>query len=88
MPAASDRTYTRGAALPALLARRIVVIDGAMGTMLQRHRLDEADFRGARLADHPVDLKGNNDLLVLTRPDVGCRLAHHLAKASTGCRSA
>ncbi len=62
--------YTRAAQLPALLAQRIVVIDGAMGTMVQRHRLAEADFRGARFADHGKDLKGNNDLLVLTRPDV------------------
>jgi len=62
--------YTRGAALPALLQQRIAVIDGAMGTMIQRHRLTEADFRGARFADHAKDLKGNNDLLVLTRPDV------------------
>ena len=62
--------YTRGAALPALLARRIAIIDGAMGTMIQRHALTEADFRGPRLAGHPKDLKGNNDLLVLTRPDV------------------
>jgi 5-methyltetrahydrofolate--homocysteine methyltransferase len=62
--------YTRGAALPALLAERIVIIDGAMGTMIQRHRLTEADFRGQRFADHATDLKGNNDLLVLTRPDV------------------
>jgi 5-methyltetrahydrofolate--homocysteine methyltransferase len=62
--------YTRGAALPALLAQRIVIIDGAMGTMIQRHHLDEADFRGERFVDHPRDLKGNNDLLVLTRPEV------------------
>jgi 5-methyltetrahydrofolate--homocysteine methyltransferase len=62
--------YTRGAALPSLRQQRIAIIDGAMGTMIQRHRLGEADFRGERLADHPVDLKGNNDLLVLTRPDV------------------
>jgi 5-methyltetrahydrofolate--homocysteine methyltransferase len=62
--------YTRGAALPAVLQQRIAIIDGAMGTMIQRHRLGEADFRGARFADHPRDLKGNNDLLVLTRPDV------------------
>ncbi len=62
--------YTRGAALPAILARRIAVIDGAMGTMIQRYKLGEADFRGERLKDHPKDLKGNNDLLVLTRPDV------------------
>lgn len=62
--------YTRGAALPALLAKRIVVIDGAMGTMIQRYKLAEADFRNEALKDHPKDLKGNNDLLVLTRPDV------------------
>jgi len=63
-------TYTRGAALPTLLAERILILDGAMGTMIQRHRLGEADFRGERLKDHAKDLKGNNDLLVLTRPDV------------------
>lgn len=62
--------YTRGQALPALLAQRIAIIDGAMGTMIQRYKLTEADFRGARFADHGKDLKGNNDLLVLTRPDV------------------
>ncbi|MEO5771820.1 MAG: homocysteine S-methyltransferase family protein [Burkholderiaceae bacterium] len=62
--------YTRGAALPALLAQRILVIDGAMGTMIQRFRLDEAAYRGARFASHPKDLKGNNELLQLIRPDV------------------
>ena len=62
--------YTRGAALAALLPQRILIIDGAMGTMIQRHQLQETDFRGERLAAHPKDLKGNNDLLVLTRPDV------------------
>ncbi len=62
--------YTRGAALPALLAQRILVIDGAMGTMIQRYKLGEAAYRGARFADHPKDLKGNNELLQLTRPDV------------------
>jgi 5-methyltetrahydrofolate--homocysteine methyltransferase len=62
--------YTRGQALPALLAQRIAIIDGAMGTMIQRYKLGEADFRGARFADHGKDLKGNNDLLVMTRPDV------------------
>ncbi len=62
--------YTRGAALPGVLQQRIAIIDGAMGTMIQRHRLGEADFRSAALKDHPKDLKGNNDLLVLTRPDV------------------
>ncbi|MDM7456369.1 MAG: homocysteine S-methyltransferase family protein [Tepidimonas sp.] len=71
--------YTRGQALVDLLAQRIVLIDGAMGTMIQRFRLDEVQYRGARLpgqsgdprfADHDGDLKGNNDLLSLTRPDV------------------
>jgi 5-methyltetrahydrofolate--homocysteine methyltransferase len=66
----STPAYTRAAALPAILQQRIVIIDGAMGTMIQRHKLAEADFRGTRLLDHPTDLKGNNDLLVLTRPDV------------------
>src|SRR6476646_2943107 len=51
-------------------AERILILDGAMGTMIQRRGLGEADFRGARLADHAQELKGNNDLLVLTRPDV------------------
>jgi 5-methyltetrahydrofolate--homocysteine methyltransferase len=58
------------ATLDALLATRILVLDGAMGTMVQRHQLTEADFRGARFKDHPKDLRGNNDVLVLTRPDV------------------
>src|SRR5688572_6686391 len=53
-----------------LLTQRILVLDGAMGTMVQRRRLSEADFRGQRFASHPRDLKGNNDVLVLTRPDV------------------
>src|SRR5277367_3913455 len=56
--------------LEALLQKRIVIIDGAMGTTLQQFKLTEADFRGARFANHPRDLKGNGDLLVLTRPDV------------------
>jgi 5-methyltetrahydrofolate--homocysteine methyltransferase len=58
------------AQLEQLFAQRILVIDGAMGTMLQRQGLAEADFRGERFADHPRDLAGDNDLLVLTRPDV------------------
>ncbi|MGD8976293.1 MAG: methionine synthase, partial [Gammaproteobacteria bacterium] len=53
-----------------LLARRILVLDGAMGTMIQGHELDEADFRGERFADWGQDLQGNNDLLSLTRPDL------------------
>ena len=58
------------ARLEALLAERILVIDGAMGTMIQRYKLEEADYRGARFADWHKDLKGNNDLLVLTQPDI------------------
>ena len=53
-----------------LLQERILVLDGAMGTMIQMRRLGEADFRGERFRDHPVDLQGANDLLCLTRPDV------------------
>ena len=62
--------FTRGAALPALLQQRIVIIDGAMGTMIQRYKLTEADYRGERFKDHPKDLRGNNELLQFTRPDV------------------
>jgi 5-methyltetrahydrofolate--homocysteine methyltransferase len=52
------------------LARRILILDGAMGTMIQSYHLDEADFRGERFRDHPVPLKGNTDLIAMTRPDV------------------
>lgn len=62
--------YTRAAALPDLLTQRILILDGAMGTMIQRYKLDEAAYRGERFAAHPKDLRGNNDLLQLTRPDV------------------
>ncbi len=62
---------TRGfPALEALLAQRIVILDGAMGTMVQAHRLAEADYRGERFADSARDLRGNHDLLSITRPDV------------------
>ncbi|MCK6622256.1 MAG: methionine synthase [Calditrichaceae bacterium] len=54
----------------ALLQKRILVLDGAMGTMIQGYKLSEADFRGKEFADHPCDVKGNNDLLSLTRPEV------------------
>lgn len=53
-----------------ILKERILVLDGAMGTMIQRHKLQEEDFRNEELKDHPVILKGNNDLLSITRPDV------------------
>jgi 5-methyltetrahydrofolate--homocysteine methyltransferase len=53
-----------------LLARRILILDGAMGTMIQRYKLTEADYRGERLADFAHDVKGNNELLSITRPQV------------------
>ena len=56
--------------LRSLLKQRILLLDGAMGTMIQSYRLQESDFRGERFADHGCDLKGNNDLLSLTRPDI------------------
>ncbi|HRK67602.1 MAG TPA: homocysteine S-methyltransferase family protein, partial [Hyphomonas sp.] len=56
--------------LEAEAAKRILVLDGAMGTMIQRWKLTEEDFRGQRFADWASPLKGNNDLLNLTRPDV------------------
>ncbi|RPH45938.1 MAG: methionine synthase [Burkholderiales bacterium] len=67
---APDQTASVEARLRALLARRILVLDGAMGTMIQRYRLGEADYRGPRFAGFPHDVKGNNELLSLTRPDV------------------
>jgi 5-methyltetrahydrofolate--homocysteine methyltransferase len=60
--------HPRAQLLKDLLSRRIVLLDGAMGTMIQSHKLQEADYRGARFADFPHDLKGNNDLLTLTQP--------------------
>ena len=69
--------------LEELLARRIVLLDGAMGTMIQSYKLNEADYRGARFADFPHDLKGNNDLLTLTQPQV--IRAIHDAYLEAGC---
>ncbi|WP_029047761.1 homocysteine S-methyltransferase family protein [Cupriavidus sp. amp6] len=68
--AAAPRPYTRAAELPRLLQERILILDGAMGTMIQRYKLTEADYRGERFAEHKVDVKGNNELLLLTRPQV------------------
>jgi 5-methyltetrahydrofolate--homocysteine methyltransferase len=62
--------YTRGQALPGILEQRIALLDGAMGTMIQRLRLTESDYRGERFKDHPKDLKNNGELLSLTRPGV------------------
>ncbi|MBV4369146.1 methionine synthase [Erwinia phyllosphaerae] len=73
----SNRTQ----ALHQQLAQRIMVLDGGMGTMIQSYRLSEEDFRGARFADWQSDLKGNNDLLVLTRPDVIGEIHHAYLQA-------
>ncbi len=62
--------YTRAQGLPALLRQRLVILDGAMGTMIQRLKLGEAHYRGERFKDFHRDVKGNNELLSLTRPDV------------------
>ncbi len=66
----SQKKYTRGQALPAILKDRIMILDGAMGTMVQRFKLSEAQFRGERFKDFHKDIKGNNELLSLTRPDI------------------
>ena len=56
--------------LYSLIKKRILVLDGAMGTMIQRYNLTETDFRGEKLKNHNVDLKGNNDILCLTKPEI------------------
>ena len=63
-------SYTRAQQLPGILAQRIAVLDGAMGTMIQRFKLTEEQYRGERFRDFHKDVKGNNELLSLTRPDV------------------
>ena len=61
---------SRAQELQSILRSRILVLDGAMATMIQNHRLSEGEFRGVRFKDHPVDVRGNNDLLCLTRPEL------------------
>ena len=63
-------SYTKKETLEAILKKRILVLDGAMGTMIQRYKLEEEDFRGERFKDHPGQLKGNNDLLSITQPEI------------------
>jgi 5-methyltetrahydrofolate--homocysteine methyltransferase len=70
MPTKKFPTYTRAQQLPEILEKRIAILDGAMGTMIQRFKLNEAQYRGERFKDFPHDVKGNNELLSLTRPDV------------------
>ncbi len=64
------QAYTRAQQLPAILANRIAILDGAMGTIIQRFKLNEEQYRGERFKDFHKDVKGNNELLSLTRPDV------------------
>ena len=63
-------SYTRARNLDDLLRQRILVLDGAMGTMIQRFKLSEAQYRGQRFAQVRKDVQGNNELLSLTRPDI------------------
>ncbi len=70
LSSSSPTAAERGDAFCQLFTQRIAVLDGAMGSMIQTYQLEEADFRGTRFKDHKHDLKGNNDLLALTRPDV------------------
>ncbi|NYT82377.1 methionine synthase [Alcaligenaceae bacterium] len=63
-------SYTHGAEFARLLGERILILDGAMGTMIQQYKLGETDFRGERFAEHHKDVKGNNELLSLVRPDI------------------
>jgi 5-methyltetrahydrofolate--homocysteine methyltransferase len=65
-----SNTMNKTTQLKALLNERILILDGAMGTMIQTYTLNEADFRGERFKNHPCDLKGNNDLLSITKPDI------------------
>ena len=70
LPTTAPTREQHSALLPDILRQRLLILDGAMGTMIQRHPLTEEDFRGSRFADHPKPLRGNNDLLSLTRPDI------------------
>jgi len=81
---AKERVLIRRRQLEKALAARIVLMDGAMGTMVQRHRLTEKDFRGERFAAHGKDLKGNNDILVITRPDVIGQIHREYLEAGAG----
>jgi 5-methyltetrahydrofolate--homocysteine methyltransferase len=69
--------------LESLLSQRILLMDGAMGTMIQRHRLDEEAFRGARFKDHARDVQGDNDLLVLTQPQIVESIHHAYLEAGS-----
>ncbi|XP_064119056.1 methionine synthase-like [Macrobrachium nipponense] len=70
LPKRTARMSGRAEEIHDALRQRILVIDGAMGTMIQRHKLEEDDYRGEEFRDHECNLKGNNDLLSLTRPQI------------------
>ena len=78
--------YTKPSAVRLLnmLEQKIIVFDGAMGTMIQQQSLTEEDFRGTSFLEHPSPLKGNNDLLSITRPDVIEKIHLEFLKAGTG----
>src|SRR3954463_10112734 len=80
-PNPGPRIPDPGSRLRSLLNDRILILDGAMGTMIQRYKLTEADFRGERFANHGCDLKGDSDVLVLTRPDVISAIHHEYLEA-------
>ena len=65
-----EYTTESGKRFAELLSKQVLMLDGAMGTMIQKHTLEEGDFRGERFSDHPSDLKGNNDLLTITNPEL------------------
>jgi 5-methyltetrahydrofolate--homocysteine methyltransferase len=69
--------------LERLAAERVLLLDGAMGTMVQRYKLVESDYQGKRFATHPHDVKGNNELLTLTRPDVISAIHHEYLDAGS-----
>ena len=79
----SSSYLERGQKLLDIMKERIVVLDGAMGTMIQQYKLEEKDFRGDRFPDSKIDLKGNNDLLVMTRPDVIEEIHHQFLSAGS-----
>ena len=81
MIATNSARTARLARLESLLRERILILDGAMGTMIQTYRLQEADYRGDRFADYPSDLKGNNDLLILTKPELICEIEYAYLEA-------
>jgi 5-methyltetrahydrofolate--homocysteine methyltransferase len=63
-------SFTRGSTMPDILRHRIMILDGGMGTMIQQYKFSEQDYRGERFANHQYDVKGNNELLVFSKPDI------------------